>query len=118
MIRFLNVLVVALLVAAAGGVYSIKYESTLAAEKVAKLRRAIEKERVALSTLKAEWAALARPDRIDELARKHLSLQPMKLDQIDMLANIPQKTGGDDLIAKKLEGLGLADDPPATGSTP
>ena len=42
MTRILNLVLICLLVASAIGVYSIKYEATLQAEKVAKLRRSIE----------------------------------------------------------------------------
>jgi cell division protein FtsL len=121
MTRFLNLILITALVAAAIGVYSIKYEATLQAEKVAKLQRAIETERVAIAALKAEWANLARPERLEDLARKHLDLQPMRIDQIVKAQELPEKAPEGDVIARKLEGLGLglgAAAPDETGSTP
>jgi hypothetical protein len=49
--------------ARAGGadVYKIKYESTLQAERVAKLRAEVRREQDAIATLRAEWAKLDRP---------------------------------------------------------
>lgn len=117
MIRILNLIVVGLLVAAAIGVYSIKYEATVQAEKVGKLKRAIEKEQIAIATLKAEWAHLSQPERLQELSKKHLDLQTMKITQIVKLADLPDRPAQEDLIGKKLEGLGLDADGP-TGSTP
>ncbi|MDQ0472877.1 cell division protein FtsL [Labrys wisconsinensis] len=116
MTRLLNLILFGVLIAAAIGVYSIKYEATRQAEKVAKLRRDIEVERVAIVTLRAEWAYLTQPERITALARKHLDLQPMQIEQIVKATDLPDKPAPDDQIAKKLEGLGLAA-PAVTGST-
>ncbi|WP_448951710.1 cell division protein FtsL [Labrys neptuniae] len=118
MTRIFNLILVGLLVASAIGVYSIKYESTLQAEKVAKLRRSIETERRAIEALRAEWAYMSQPDRIGALARRHLDLTPMKINQSVDPADLPDKAREGDLIAEKLEGLGLAGAPQVTGSTP
>ena len=61
------------LVAAAAYVYEIKFESTLQAERLAKLRSEIRRERDAIATLRAEWAKLDNPVRIQGLAQRHLS---------------------------------------------
>jgi len=63
-VRFLNLCVLMLLVAAAAYVYEIKFESTLQAERLAKLRTEIRRERDAIATLRAEWAKLDNPVRI------------------------------------------------------
>ena len=117
MTRILNFILAGLLVAAAIGVYSIKYEATLQAEKVAKLHRAIDEERVAIAALKAEWAFLVQPDRLTSLAGRHLDLKPMKMTQIVKLSELPQKAPKGDLIGQKLMGLGLDKVPETTGST-
>jgi cell division protein FtsL len=117
MTRFINLFLMGCLVSAAIGVYSIKYEATLQAEKVAKLRRSIVTERIAIGALRAEWASLSQPERLEALARKHLDLQPMKVDQIVKASAIPDKPASEDQIAKKLEGLGLGA-ATVTGSTP
>jgi cell division protein FtsL len=117
MTRFLNIILVSLLVTAAIGVYSIKYEATRQAERVAKLHRAIDREKIAIATLKAEWAHLAQPERLRELSSTHTKLKPMEIEQVTKLSALPPRPETGDLIAKKLEGLGLID-PIATGSTP
>ncbi len=117
MTRILNLILVGLLVASAIGVYSIKYESTLQAEKVAKLRRSIEAERRSIEALRAEWAFMSQPARVGDMAKRHLDLVPMKITQIINPADLPAKVQQGDLIAEKLEGLGLAAPPQVTGST-
>ena len=70
--RFLNLCVLALLVAAAAYVYEIKFESTLRGERIAKMRGDIQRERDAIAALRAEWSTLENPARIQGLARRHL----------------------------------------------
>ncbi|MDR4307662.1 hypothetical protein IHQ68_13640 [Chelatococcus sambhunathii] len=105
--RVLNVLAVVALVVSAVLVYRIKYDATLHAEQVAKLKRAISQEVDSVATLKAEWAILARPDRIQALAAKHLDLKPMTREQSIQLASLPSRPAPVDEIGKKLEALGL-----------
>ena len=83
--RFLNLCVLALLVAAAAYVYEIKFESTLRGERVAKMRGDIQRERDAIAALRAEWSTLENPARIQGLARRHLRLRPPDSAQYDAL---------------------------------
>src|SRR5215813_10561968 len=90
--RFVHLIVVAALVSAAAYVYKIKFEATLQAEQVAKLRAEIRRERDAVAALRAQWAQLDNPERIQGLAQRHLALrpvQPTQFDQIDRLAERP-----------------------------
>ena len=118
MTRILNFILAGLLVASAIGVYSIKYEATLQAEKVAKLHRSIDKELIAIAALRAEWASLSQPDRLTGLAQRHLDLKPMRMTQVVKLFELPDRVVKGDQIAQKLQGLGLGAAPEITGSTP
>jgi cell division protein FtsL len=89
--RLLHILVIGALVAAAAYVYEIKFESTLQAERLAKLRLEIRKERDAIATLRAEWAKLDNPARIQGLARRHLKLRPVDATQIDSFDKLPSR---------------------------
>jgi cell division protein FtsL len=89
--RILHVLVIAVLIFAALFVYKIKFDSTMQAERVAKLNDAIRKERNAIAHLRAEWAKLETPGRIQNLAERHLKLQPAKGTQFDTLDNLPDR---------------------------
>ncbi len=90
-VRILHLLVIVALVTAAAYVYDIKFESTLQAERVAKLRGEIRRERDAIAALRAEWAKLDSPARIQALAERHLKLQSMDARQVDNLANLPDR---------------------------
>jgi cell division protein FtsL len=87
--RLLNIGVIAGLVLAAAYVYDIKYQSTLRAERVAKLRHDIRRERDSIASLRAEWARLGNPRRIQTLAQRHLELKPFQTSQIDSFDNLP-----------------------------
>jgi cell division protein FtsL len=89
--RLLNIGVIAALVLAAAYVYDIKYESTLRAERVAKLRHDIRRERDAIASLRAEWARLSNPRRIQSLAKRHLALKPVEPTQFDSLDALPER---------------------------
>jgi hypothetical protein len=91
MLRALNVLVIAALVMAAAYVYKIKFESTLQAERVSKMRAEIRRERDATAILRAEWTQLDRPDRIQGLAQRHLKLKPVEVAQFDPLDKLPER---------------------------
>ena len=89
--RLLHIVVLAALVLAAADVYKIKYESTLQAEKVSKLRADVRREQDAIANLRAEWSKLDRPDRIQELARRHLTLKSVEARQFDTLDRLPER---------------------------
>jgi hypothetical protein len=115
--RLLNILVIGALILAASFVYKIKFDSTLQAERVAKLRGELRRERNAIAILRAEWAKLDTPARIQGLADRHLALQPIKPTQFDNLDRLPERPPaivpqpGNDPI-----GAMLAPAPETTGS--
>ena len=89
--RLLNIFVIGALILAASFVYKIKFDSTLQAERVAKLRGELRRERNAIAVLRAEWAKLDTPGRIQGLADRHLALQPIKSTQFDKLDRLPER---------------------------
>jgi cell division protein FtsL len=91
MLRLLHMVVLAALFLAAADVYKIKYESTLQAERVAKLRGEIRREQDAIANLRAEWSKLDRPDRIQELAQRHLTLRAAEIANYDPLDRLPER---------------------------
>jgi hypothetical protein len=107
--RLLNFCVLVLLVAAAAYVYEIKYESTLRAERVAKMRADVRRERDAIAALRAEWAQLDNPARLQGLVRRHLPLRPSEATQFDSLDQLPDRpVAGDypqdgDAVANMIE---------------
>jgi cell division protein FtsL len=122
MLRLVNLAVIGALVLAAGWVYEIKYSSTRQAERVAKLRVEIRRERDAIAALRAEWASLDNPDRIQILAKRHLTLKAIEPTQFDPLDRLPEKPveiippGSADPIGALIETM--ADPEVLTGSVP
>lgn len=89
--RLLNLIVIAALMCAAAYVYRIKFDSTLQAERVAKLRSEIRRERDTIAALRAEWARLDSPMRIEGLAKRHLQLKPIESTQFDPIEALPMR---------------------------
>jgi hypothetical protein len=128
MLRLLHIVVLAALVLAAADVYKIKYESTLQAERVGKLRTDVRREQDMIAGLRAAWARLERPDRIQDLANRHLKLKPLDPRQLDALDRLPERPaelvppGTADPIGAVIEGLEDIDAPtgsvrPSSGAT-
>jgi cell division protein FtsL len=92
--RLLNIFVIGALILAASFVYKIKFDSTLQAERVAKLAGELRRERDAIATLRAEWARLDTPARIQGLASRHLALRPIVPTQFDNLDKLPERPPG------------------------
>ena len=89
--RLLNILVIGALILAASFVYKIKFDSTLQAERVAKLRGELRREHNEIAILRAEWGKLDTPGRIQGLAERHLALRPIESTQFDSLDNLPDR---------------------------
>jgi hypothetical protein len=122
-LRFLHLTVVAALIVAAAYVYKIKFESTVRAAEVARLAAEIRRERDAIAALKAEWAQLENPARIQGLVERHLSLRMLDPTQIDRLDRLPERPGPQpDAIGAMIEalqaedGAGTSPTPPAAGA--
>ncbi len=107
MIRLLNILAVVALVGAAVYAYSIKYATVFSAEEIVKLKHEIRAKQDRIGMLRAEWAYLVRPERIQALADKLLDLAPIGLAQIVKADDLPAKAPRVDSIGRKLEELGL-----------
>ncbi|MFI4971402.1 MAG: hypothetical protein ACHP7H_01870 [Hyphomicrobiales bacterium] len=116
--RLLNIFVIGALILAASFVYKIKFVSTLQAERVAKLAGELRRERDAIATLRAEWAKLDTPGRIQGLASRHLALRPILPTQFDNLDRLPERPPvgppGNDPIGAMIAPVA----PDTTGSVP
>jgi hypothetical protein len=119
--RFINIVVIGALVLAAAYVYRIKFESTVQAEHLAKLRSEVRKERDRIAALRAEWGTLDNPGRIEALAKHFTALKPIAPTQFDTLDRLPERPADDAHVANDdpIGGMiGNLDPPPGatTGS--
>ena len=120
-VRILNLVVIGALIMAAAYVYRIKYNSTVQAERLAKIRSEVRREREAIAALRAEWGELQTPTRIEALTKRYLHLKPIAPTQFDKLNALPEqppqlvKPDSRDPIGEVIENL---EEPPAamTGS--
>jgi len=108
MFRILNIVAVLVLVGSAVYAYEIKYATLFQAEQLAKAKRDLARETDRVAMLKAEWAQLDSPGRIETLADKFLGGQTLQLNQIVAAGAVPDKAARGDEIAAKLSDLGLA----------
>ena len=92
--RMIHLLVIGGLVFAAAYVYRIKMESTERTERVLRLHAQIREQRDAIAVLRAEWAKLDAPLRLQGLAERHLQLKPLSATQYDSLKNLPERPPG------------------------
>jgi hypothetical protein len=90
-LRILNLVVIGALVLAAAYVYRIKFDSTLQAERLAKIRSEMRRERDGIAMLRAEWGELDSPARIEALAKRFLPLKPIAPTQFDTLDQLPDR---------------------------
>ena len=116
--RLLNIFVIAALILAASIVYKIKFDSTLQAERAAKVRGELRHEREAIATLRAEWARLDTPARIQGLAERHLQLQPIKPTQFDNLDRLPERPPSFPANSDPIAAMIAPATPETTGSVP
>jgi hypothetical protein len=121
--RIIHLLVIGALVFAAAYVYRIKMESTSRTERVLRLNAQIREERDAIAVLRAEWAKLDAPLRLQGLAERHLALKPVSATQYDSLKNLPERPpsfvrkGDPDPIGAMIDAIDSVADPTAvTGS--
>src|ERR1700712_674316 len=120
-VRIIHLLVIGVLVFAAAYVYRIKMESTSRTERVLRLHAEIREQRDAIAVLRAEWARLDAPLRLQGLADRHLALKPLTATQYDSLKNLPDrppnfaKPGDPDPIGAMIETI---DPDIITGSLP
>jgi len=124
-VRFVHLIVIGLLIFAAAYVYRIKMESTSRTERVLRLHTEIREERDAIAALRAEWAELDSPPRLQGLAERHLPLKPINARQYDSLKNLPERPprfvrpGEPDPIGAMINTIeAVADSNSVTGSIP
>jgi len=120
-LRMLNFVVIGALVLAAAYVYRIKFDSTVQAERLAKLRGEVRRERDDIAALRAEWGQLDNPERIEVLAKRYLQLKPIAPTQFDALDHLPDRppqpsTATTDPIGGMIENL--QEPASVTGSIP
>jgi hypothetical protein len=122
-LRVLNLCVIGILILAAAYVYRIKFDATVQAERLARLRGELRHERDKIAALRAEWEQLDSPARIEMLAKRYLPLRPIAPTQFDALDRLPERPAQDlatraDPIGGMIENLEQPSRIEVTGTVP
>jgi len=93
--RLLNIAAFFFAIASALLLYGLNYETRRLEAEVQSKERVAEHARDEIAVLKAERGTLARPDRIDGLARQ-IGLAPPRVDQFTNGRQVSEQAGGHD----------------------
>lgn len=89
MIRPTSAILLILAAAAGGALFHVSFEVSALDDRLAALNRDIKSDREAIHVLRAEWSFLNQPERIEELARRHLDLSPVSGTQLTGAGTLP-----------------------------
>ena len=112
MVRWFNLAIVGLVIATATWTYQVKHDAEAKLDEIRELNRQIALERETIELLKADWAHLSHPSRLQALVERYqqeLGLQATDANQIikaDELPDVPIFVPGDplgDIIAGELK---------------
>jgi len=81
-----------LLVAVSGyAMFQVKYEVMQLEDELTRVNHQIADSREAIHVLNAEWSVLNQPARLDQLAKRYLTLGPIAAAQVGRLDSLPQR---------------------------
>ena len=106
MIRILNLLLLVGAIALSIGLYDVKYRAQRAEKQADKLENQIAREKEAIKVLRAEWAHLNEPDRLQALAKRYTDLRPVSPGQIGKFEDVPMLHRADEFYAPQGQSLG------------
>jgi len=111
-LRTFDIIMIAAMLVAATVTYTIKYDAEKQIAVIAKLKRQIDSEKDTITLLRADWALMNQPGRLQSLVgvyEKELNLQPIEAEQLLLGVNeIPERqvddiqkiiSGSDELLA-------------------
>ena len=81
MIKLLNSFLVIAVLTSAAVLYNLEHTTRGLERDIAKVKRETQNNVEAIKLLKAEWASLTRPERIQQLAEQNLKLAPIHAQQ-------------------------------------
>ncbi|MFD0916276.1 hypothetical protein ACFQ14_07650 [Pseudahrensia aquimaris] len=117
MIRILDAVLVAAVIGGAVWTFQIKHSAEQSAKRIALLTRQIEAEERKITLLRADWAIMTSPERLENVAKafeSQLGLAELRSDQIASLDELPPLRP--DPKEKILQALEEGDDTTLTGT--
>ncbi|MDB5550231.1 MAG: hypothetical protein JWL86_215 [Rhizobium sp.] len=92
MLRTLDIILIVIMTAVAAVTYTIKHQAELKLEEVRKLEAEIKLERDTIDLLRADWALLTQPSRLQKLIAAYqgeLQLVPTESTQLTQASELP-----------------------------
>lgn len=109
MFRTSDIVLIAVMVAAAAFTYKTKHEAEDKLSEVRKIEQQIRFEEDSIDLLKADWSLLTQPSRLQKLSeiyQSELKLQPVEAHQIVGLDELPSRPVEiEDLSSERLGGM-------------
>ena len=93
MFRTTDVILIGVMVAAAGLTFKVKYDAELKLEEIRRLQAEIQTEADTIDVLKADLSVLTQPARLQKLVDAYngeLQLEPVEPDQVSSMDRIAQ----------------------------
>ena len=112
MIKTSDVVLAGLMMAATAWTFQVKYETKVSVGRVAELQKTIKSETDKIDLLTADWAVLSQPSRLQIMVErfgKELELQPLDIEQIVTLDDLPPIKLPDDPIGALARGDDFTD---------
>ena len=112
MSRFVNLVLLPVMLIGAAVTFDMKLKSEKAAERVFQLENAVEEQKNAIQLLRAELSVLVQPARLEaavEHYAEHFKLEDFELSQYATVDEIPLKPAGpadEEAIADMVDGSG------------
>jgi cell division protein FtsL len=89
----LSTLLWALLVGVSGyAMFQVKYQVVQLEDELARVNRQIGDDQEQIRVLGAEWSFLNQPARLEQLAKRHLTLGPIGRQQIGRIEQLPRRS--------------------------
>lgn len=110
MFRTTDIVLIAVMVSAAGFTYMTKHGAEAELSKVRRLEAAIRFEEESIDVLKADWSLLTQPSRLQKLAdtfHAELMLEPVQAQQIAEISELPPRPAAVDPSDEAVAGRGV-----------
>ncbi len=104
MFKLFNAVLVLSVLISGFALYSLEHATRGTERQIARVKRDIGDEKEAIKLLKAEWASLTRPERLQRLARAYLGLTTVTASQIVKFEELGQRVPAEPIIKLEAEG--------------
>lgn len=91
MLKGSNLIWLGIIVTCAYGLYQVKYQVESLQEELLRTHNELAEHKESLHVLKAEWAYLSRPVRMERLTQQYLALEAVGARQIASLDDVPER---------------------------